>query len=259
MKKMRKAEVSFLMKSIYLILVFITVLIVINQLFTLNLITAENQRELDKRKTVNDILEILTASPSCFAYEEMGDIKDHQVKLATHRVVDVNKLESFALNYADIEPDCARSYRYRFAVEVEKFDISKTIDVSKKWNFGIKTSSLGDAQKQVDSGSTPITIRINDVETQPGIIRVTLYDGDLESLTGVIDRVCSTNTEENIEIKLSYPIYLGQDGSSLCMNYNKGDFCLKFACKRQVEFSNVNAGNYKIRIVPIGDKIKVET
>jgi hypothetical protein len=123
-----KAQTSFLMKGIYLILVLVTIAIVLNQIVGLNLQTKNEEKNLDVQRTANNILETLVGSSNCLAYEETSEVGEKTVPLSTHRVIDKNKLESFTKKYSDVEPECARDYKYRFSVEVEKYNLTRIFE-----------------------------------------------------------------------------------------------------------------------------------
>lgn len=244
------------MQGIYIILTLIVVALVLNQVIGLNVLQAKDQRNLELEKAANDILEIMTTSGNCLGYQETGTIESREVKLNNHHVIDVNKLKEFASTYSDTEPPCARDYRFRFNFQVELSPLSRDHTNEQTWSIGVKTHSLGDAGRAAISISSPISVRIDDITTQPALATLTLYDGELEELTGLIDQVCFTNSAVNSELTLSYTTYKSQSG--LCMSYQSGEFCLKLSCKKNVDFSKVNPGNYKITIKPFEDRIKVE-
>jgi hypothetical protein len=481
-----KAQTSFLMKGIYLILVLVTVSIVLNQIANLNLTQATQQKELDFRNIANDILETLTGSVNCLAYKETGEAEYKPVDLSLHRVVDINKLNNFASVYADIEPECARNFKFRYQIKVEKFNLTrlfqtmpgeipypgnrdiviifdnsesmnqqnrlatakeaaleflkcagetdrvgivtfrdichveqkanltllgslgsseranlasviasidaksgtplinsiektkevlkgeatdpsrvkmvvlltdgretccpppplncncekypcgttacrdpckdKLCDVAKKafspssfppsgvpvftigfmvdaqgekelkcvaektngkyfyadidelvkifceiargkiepeesetWYFGAQTHSLGDALKSTISLSIPVSIRINDVKTQPGQITINIYNGELEELSGIVDRSCLLNIKLEENIFVSYRTYgkTVNNENFLCMRYQSGEFCSKLSCTKSLEFPQLSPGSYRSKVVPEPDKIRV--
>lgn len=244
------------MNGIYLILTLIVIALVLNQLVGLNALQAEGQKDLELKKTANNILEIMATSEKCLGYKETAEVEGRKVNLNDHHVIDIDKLKTSESAYYDTEPPCARDYRYRFNFQVELSSLSANHLTGQKWSMGVKTHSLGDAGKSAISISSPISVRMDDITTQPALATLTLYDGELEELSGLIDRACFTNSIVDSEITLSYPTY--KSNADLCMSYQAGDFCLKMSCKKDVAFSKVNPGTYKIKIEPVGDRIKVE-
>lgn len=470
-----KAQTSFLMKGIYLILVLVTIAIVLNQMSALNLLRATEEKQLELRKSANNILETLTGSDKCLAYREIGATNEKSVELTTHRVIDYEKLQKFSIKYPDIEPECARDFRYRYSIKIEKFNITKieskkppsvilppgnrdiilifdssqtmsdqperitsakaaalkfiecadetdrlsivtfglsgdswcvveelfpltfittenketmknkinsieahsgtplidsilktraildtesnssrsrmvilmtdgqetccgskcpyrqgdfrctapcsglicsiaesvipsdvpvyTIgfmitgtaeselmcianktngkyfysDISKltnvfceiagekkekenpeSWNFSVETHSRGKAFRSSVTVSTAISIRMSDVKTQPGLLTITVYDGELEQLTGIIDNACLNGFDFEGEISVSYPTYVRTYGgkSYMCMSYEKGEFCLRLSCDKGIVFPEIVPGNYQIKVKTDG-KIEV--
>ncbi|MDI6807014.1 MAG: VWA domain-containing protein [Candidatus Aenigmarchaeota archaeon] len=135
-----KAQMSFLIKGIYLILILIVIAIVINQITSLNLITAAQIKSLELGSEAGDILEMLTGYERCLAYKELATIEGSEFNLSLHRVIDVNKLEKFADQFTDIQPDCARDFRFGYRARAKTFPLNITT---------LKIARVGGVYKEV--------------------------------------------------------------------------------------------------------------
>lgn len=126
------------------------------------------------------------------------------------------------------------------------------------WHFGVQNHSLGDAFKSSLTISTAVSIKISDVKTQPGLITLTIYSGELEELSGIIDKSCLSGIESDEQISLSYATYAKSqnDKNYICMSYKNGDFCLTLSCAKEIVFPKLSPGTYKIKVIPNG-KVEV--
>jgi len=124
-----------------------------------------------------------------------------------------------------------------------------------EWFFGSNNHSIDEALTNYVTVSMPVSIKITDTKTQPGLATIRLYKGELEELVGSIDRTCETGLETNKKIYISYPVKL--DGNSICMN-NAGKMnCRKFACK-SVKFDGINTpGMYDFDFKKEDNTVKV--
>jgi len=126
------------------------------------------------------------------------------------------------------------------------------------WKFGVQNHSYSDALKSSVSISTGVSIRYSGTKTQPGLLTVTVYDGELETLSGFIDRVCSSGVEMSNEVVLSYATYAKtvDSKSFICMKQTK-EFCSILSCTKKIEFPNIAPGKYIIKAIPKDGKIVV--
>lgn len=128
------------------------------------------------------------------------------------------------------------------------------------WTFGVDNHSLGSALKSSISISTAISIRVNETKSQPAVITIAIYDGELERLAGAIDNSCTTNKMVSVSASFSNPVFMKQlnGRNAICMTSKDGEFCSKLTCSRQINFPFLNAGSYSMAIIPQADKIQVE-
>jgi hypothetical protein len=127
------------------------------------------------------------------------------------------------------------------------------------WYFGVENHSLGKALESSVSLSTAVSIRINETFTQPGQITIDVYDGTLEQFSGIIDNVCSTGNSFTGQIIFPYTTSIKSEGSNnyVCMNYEKGEFCVRLSCNKQIIFQTTPPGSYIIKANPENGKVVV--
>ncbi len=123
---------KFLIKGVFLILTLLIIGISVNRLFSLNVATFEESEEQKLNNKAINTLEVLTGSKNCLAYDEIGKIEGREGELATHRILDIKKLDDFKTKYSDLEPSCARDYKVGYKIDVE---VSKDMDKLKEYVF----------------------------------------------------------------------------------------------------------------------------
>lgn len=110
---------TFLMKSLYLVLVLIIIAIFLNQIVSLNARNVEQTKKIDVSSTATNILETLAGSEDCLAYREIGSLEGKTLNLSLHRVLDIKKLRSFTDRFFDLQPTCAKDFKFGYRVNVE--------------------------------------------------------------------------------------------------------------------------------------------
>jgi hypothetical protein len=126
------------------------------------------------------------------------------------------------------------------------------------WYFGVQNHSLGDALKSTVAISSAVSIRMTDVKTQPGLVTITIYSGELEQLSGIIDKTCLSGIEIDGQIYLSYTTYAKSqnDKNYICMSYKNGEFCSMLSCTKEIVFPKLSPGSYKIKVIS-NEKLEV--
>ncbi len=119
-----KAQISFTMKGIYLIIILITIAIVLNQVASFYSMLSEQEKTLDLREEAMNILEKLSSSKECLAYEEKGNIQNQDFYLSTHRIIDARKLEQFSSEFEEVQPTCTKSFDFGYRITIETFPIN---------------------------------------------------------------------------------------------------------------------------------------
>jgi hypothetical protein len=127
------------------------------------------------------------------------------------------------------------------------------------WYFGTPTFSPDKAFFSSVQLSLPASIKMSDVKLQPAIVTIDLYSGELETLSGIIDKVCSTKQDTHSSITVSYPTFLKSDGNKnyICMNYFDEEKCLAIKCEK-VEFPALAPGNYLLSVKFADNSVVVE-
>lgn len=229
---------KFFIKTIYLIVAIIVISIITRHMISTSLISEEEATNIRLEREAYIILEKLL-SPDCLGEdEEMSNL------------IDVNSLNEFQARYTDIEPTCARSYEYGFLVEVEEFTSGG------KWRFGSPTHSEFDSLENSITVSIPVAIKISDKRIEPGSIKLTLFKGQLESLAGLIDWVCTVGISMEKKLYISYPVRL--EGREICMENLGQKFCRKLTCRLRIYFPEIKTpGFYNIFVRKIGGVVEV--
>jgi Mg-chelatase subunit ChlD len=132
----------------------------------------------------------------------------------------------------------------------------ETTEDYQSWYFGSHGHSRDNALKGSVLISLPVSIKITDTKTQPGLATIMLFKGELEELVGSIDRTCETGLETRKKIYISYPVKLKEN--SICMNNAGRMNCRKFACNLDVKFEGINSpGMYEFYFKKEGNTLKV--
>lgn len=114
-----KGEMSFLMKGIYLILVIITIAIVSYLITNYHRELTSEMEEFELRTHATRIMDILTGSEKCLAFQDVAGIRGKSLNLSYNRIIDLKKLKEFSYTFSDYEPDSARDFKYRYRIKVE--------------------------------------------------------------------------------------------------------------------------------------------
>jgi hypothetical protein len=132
----------------------------------------------------------------------------------------------------------------------------ETSEDYQSWYFGSRDHSTDKALKDSVTISIPVSIKISDTKTQPGLATIKLFKGELEELTGLIESTCETGLETRKKIDISYAVKL--DGNFICMN-NAGKInCRRFVCSSSVQFNDIKApGMYEFHFKKEGNIVKV--
>jgi Mg-chelatase subunit ChlD len=132
----------------------------------------------------------------------------------------------------------------------------ETTEDYESWYFGSHGHSRDNALKESIMISLPVSIKINDIKTQPGLATIMLFKGELEEIVGSIDKTCETGLETSKKIYISYPVKLKEN--SICMNNAGRMNCRNFACNLDVKFDGVNSpGMYDFYFKKEDNTVKV--
>lgn len=116
---------KFLTKGAYLILSLVIINIFLFEFYHFKSQTAKIREGMKLREASTALLDILTTSEQCLAYEENIGLDGVTAELGSYRILDAGKITDFVRSYPDIEPDCARSFDYGYLVKIEKFDLTR--------------------------------------------------------------------------------------------------------------------------------------
>lgn len=253
-----KAQISFLMKGIFLVLILIVVSIFINQITSITQTNAQLMSNLEMLERAITISQLLTTSSSCLAYQEENSFY-YTFSNVTQKVLDLNKILEFSSKHKEIEPECAKSYSYGYEVFIESFESQINTGMynfkqnSRAWRFGSQNFSEGNALKKSIEISFPISIRMDSSFLQPGILRLKVVRGELEEFAGLVNRVCDTDFSLRQRITTSYSLFA--EGDRICQELYLKTVCRKVYCKTNME--RLKPGSYEILIKKIGGEIFV--
>jgi len=271
-----KGTTKFLIKGIYLILVLLIIGLFINRIFSLNVMSSKESADLKFNSRASNIIEILSGSKSCLAYEEIGTIQGNDKELSTHRILDKEKLDEFQSNYEDIEPGCAKDFAFGYRVEVNTFPFEietskespktkKTLSVKidpEKWEFGDSVFSVDDAFKKSMTISIPITVYYDNSKFVPGKMKITLVMGKLESVVGFVEMACSEPGEQTSSMVLTYPVDIEkiQGENHVCMYFLENKKCQRLSCQKDIQFTKTeSSGTFIFHSIVSNNILKINT
>jgi len=115
------------------------------------------------------------------------------------------------------------------------------------WSFGSSGHSEGKALDGSITISLPVMVKRGN-EFLAGFIRLSVYDGDLESVSGLIEYVCRKGTESNLDTFIDLPMRYDDATKTLCMtNPDKTESCRKISCDSEIVMDEVkNPGRYRL-------------
>lgn len=246
-----KGQLSYIIKPVSLVITIILLLLLYNSISSFTVREKEAQQSLNIAADATNILLLLSNSPLCLAYKAPAT----QGQVAN--TVDIQKLNSFSQIYSSKEPDCARNFDYGWRITVKEFkQTGGTTVYGNAWSFGAAQFSQGSASTDSLNFSLPIAIHYSDSLTMPGIMIITIVNGELEKISGVIDWACDLHrqgslTKSTVQIHTSYPISYDASSQSLCQ-VSKTKWCRITDCS--LDFSGLKAsGTYLIKISFDGD------
>lgn len=145
------------------------------------------------------------------------------------------------------------TYFYGTLEEIEKLfcEIAgselKVKELPEVWEFGVNSSSPTNALSTKFESSTIASIRFEN-KTQPALVTISLYFGELETITNLIDRVCFSGSSLSYKLKISNPTYQKIVGGEnfVCQSYMGKEYCQKVYCKN-LKMQPINTpGQYKL-------------
>jgi len=236
-----KGQITLLTKPILLVLTIGVLGVLVYSIYTSHSSEKVRESELDLRTTATNLLTILASSEDCLGYVTRETMSSYA------NIVDVQKLEEFSDRYADIEPWCARSYRYGWRAKVKEMnDMGKPL---REWSFGAANFSKGKALSRGIITNMPIGVKHSKKDIKPGLLEIEVVDGDLERVAGFLDMVCEFGRDKGDylatkSLSIVYPVYL--EGGKLCSGYGSTKACRRLLCE-DVRMENINAGSYYLR------------
>lgn len=138
------------MKGIYLILAIVLISIFINRIFSLRVVSAEEARSEELRSSAMNDLNMLSGNEKCLAFKEKDKIENAPLELSLHSIIDVKKLDDFVANFPDVEPSCARDYKFNYRIRVETLPIDITSTEVTKKHRGV----FGEILEMIDGKKT---------------------------------------------------------------------------------------------------------
>ena len=229
-----KGQSAILTKPIILVLVISVMIILIYSVYSSGGVERLKEREIDLRTTGTNTILVLANSEQCLAYRVPIILGGYA------NIVDIEKLQFFAFKYKNIEPLCARNFDFGWRTKVNEID--KSGKIVNTWSFGAKSFSKSKALHQGIITNMPIAIRYSKYDIRPGKIEIEVVDGELEQLSGFVDKVCSQKSSKSTGINFvaSYPVYF--ENSDLCMGFGNDKACKQLLCPTQME--DLKPGSY---------------
>jgi phage anti-repressor protein len=122
---MKKGEGKFFIKTVYLILVIVSINLFIFQYISLNKRQNEIVNKIDIKIAAENILNQIVSSDECLAYKENIEVQGNQVNQVTHKTLDLKKILEFETKFSDFEPNCTKNYGYGYYVIIEKYNFTR--------------------------------------------------------------------------------------------------------------------------------------
>jgi len=123
----------------------------------------------------------------------------------------------------------------------EAIKVEMGVDI---WTFGDGEFSEDKALEEKISVSIPVVVSYDQSTFLPGMMSITLVNGQLEKLTGFIEETCFTEKDSVLNLYLNYPVR--REENKICMEFESGKKCQKLACKKTIEFHEIERpGNYR--------------
>ncbi len=128
----------------------------------------------------------------------------------------------------------------------------------RSWSFGTKGHSEGKALDASVSLSLPVAVKKGD-ELLAGFLKLDAYQGDLETVAGLIEYVCITKESSEAEIFIDAPMWYDGVKREICQEGESGKACRRIGCaKYNIEMDEIkNKGRYKIRGVLDGYTVRI--
>lgn len=259
-----------MIKGIYIVIVIVLISIFLNRIFSFNVLSTEETKDLEMRSTAMNDLLVLAGNENCLAFKEKINLDNIPVDLSLHNIIDVIKLENFIVNFSSTEPTCAKDYKFGYRVKVETLPINISSEKFKTtpkeelnvnipamaWEFGSFNFSKDNSLKKKLTMSIPVNVYFDESKILPARMTIMIVDGEMETFINFIEKACSTGKPSQQSMFFSYSTY--NEGNSICMDFPSGKSCQKLSCNLPLEFSGIkNPGNYKINVQPSQNSIKV--
>lgn len=151
----------------------------------------------------------------------------------------------------------ARTCEDLISIPKEKIDLNL---VPSKWEFGNIVFSKDSALREKVSTLIPVSVRIDKDTILPAKMKISVYDGELETFTNLVEDACVSGQTINQPISVSYPVsWESRDGKNhLCMQFPDGKECRKVYCDKDFEFDGIKtAGKYNLNILVSRDIIRI--
>lgn len=225
MKGRKRKGQSVLAKPIVLVMIIALLSFLIFFMLQQEGSLEKRSSKLNLLSTTSNTLSLLTHSPRCLAYqpEEGG---------AYGTTVAADKLREFEIEYSTSEPLCARNFVYGWRAQVKDLITDRT------WQFGAQDFSQERALKGSETRRMPISIHYSSNRVNPGEIRLTMVNGDLERIGEKLNYLCASGAAKGrVSFYNSYPAEVKSD--SICMAFSNNQSCRPLLC--QVEMPAVDS------------------
>ncbi|NOX71671.1 MAG: VWA domain-containing protein [Candidatus Micrarchaeota archaeon] len=115
------------------------------------------------------------------------------------------------------------------------------------WSFGANGHSVGKALDSSITMSFPVAVK-NGTNIFSGLLKITGYEGDLETIAGLIDYACAVKKEAIIDTFIDSQMTFNNERKQLCMKDSEGhNICRKVSCDEDIVMDDItNKGRYKI-------------
>ncbi|MEM5877899.1 MAG: hypothetical protein QXF12_03390 [Candidatus Aenigmatarchaeota archaeon] len=246
------------MKTVYLILIIISIAFFINRMTFVNVQSQEDFESLKFYRSSYQSLEKLL-SHECLGHKEEANIRDQQFVVSTQKILNKTKLDFFSQNFNGMKIPCDNFTEYGIKVRVETFgyEIKSEKDGNTKttiqsvtnpevWEFGLDVFSEADAFEKSITLVNPVIIFYERGKQIPGKIQIDIVSGEMEKFSGFVDASCSSFGKNQFSAYFHYPTSIESiNGKNyVCMEFPSGKKCQNIVCQKEIEFDKIESKGY---------------
>lgn len=181
MINLRKGQFTTYLKPVIVIIFALLLIFLVQRVLSFQIFVEDEESRAEFLQGFNTNFERISA---CLSPENSSSLY----------TLDSEKLEEYDNIPYNKEPRCAEDFRFGYYVEVEhscleEVDSDVSIPCSPgTFSFGISEGSTVSSVRSELTTTYPVNIKIEEDLKVPGTLELTMVDGDLEEITGILNR-----------------------------------------------------------------------